>query len=105
MSRRPALWCISFLILATAGTASSRAQGPGPTDAGVGDALVSANAETGTAASERASAPPSTASSLKRDAHLIRLRFWRPDNVDGMRIYVPFCQDSDGGKREKLLPA
>ena len=32
MSRRPALWCISFLILSSAGTASSPAQGP--TDAG-----------------------------------------------------------------------
>jgi pimeloyl-ACP methyl ester carboxylesterase len=34
MSQRPALWVVSFLILAAAGTVSARAQGPAPTDAG-----------------------------------------------------------------------
>ena len=34
MSQRSALWIVSFLILVSAGAASSRAQGPGPTDAG-----------------------------------------------------------------------
>jgi pimeloyl-ACP methyl ester carboxylesterase len=34
MSQRPALWVVSSLILLSAGTASSRAQGPGPTDSG-----------------------------------------------------------------------